>query len=141
MSPLLFRCKKQRKQRTERGWTCRVPKWCPVICALQRRQVQFLHPQHGSHDASGFLAVRVGDHFEQGGRNDLPRDAVFVLQSAALLRPLVAAFAQPIPVVIDFGLRLALHHKGNGLGEFEMRATVERSKFLTFEPKAHSSAQ
>jgi hypothetical protein len=51
---------------------------------------------------AGFLLVRTGDHLEQGGRNDLPRQAELVLQPAALLRLLIAAFAQSFPVMIDF---------------------------------------
>jgi hypothetical protein len=37
----------------------------------------------------------------------------FVLQPAALLRPFIAAFAQFVPIVIELGLRLASHYKGN----------------------------
>jgi hypothetical protein len=58
-----------------------------------------------------------------------------------LLRPFVAAFAQSVPVVIDFGLRLAGHHKRNCLGEFEMRPAVERSKFLTLAEIAPFAGQ
>src|SRR5208282_3190304 len=90
-----------------------------------------------SHDSAGFFAVRTGHHLEQGCGNDLPRDAVLVLQPAALLRPFVAAFAQYVPVTIDFSLRLASHHKRNCLGELEVRSTVERGKFLALEAKAH----
>jgi hypothetical protein len=72
---------------------------------------------------------------EQGGRNDLPRDAVFVLQPAALLRPFIAAFAQFVPIVIELGLRLAPHYKGNRLGERETRPAVERRKVLASSEK------
>ena len=60
----------------------------------------------------------------------MPRDTEFVLQPAALLRLLIAAFAQFVPVMLNFGLRFASHHKGNGFGELEMRAAVERGEFL-----------
>jgi hypothetical protein len=85
----------------------------------------------------GFFLVGSGQHLKHGGRDNLPRDAVFVLQPSASLCPLIAALAQFIPVMIDLALRFAFHDKGNRLGELQMRSAVERGELLAFEAKTH----
>jgi len=66
-------------------------------------------------------------------RNDLPGDAVFVFQPAALLRVLVPAFGKLAPIVIDLFLGLAIDLKRNRLVEFEHRPAIERGKRLAVD--------
>ena len=64
---------------------------------------------------------------EERVRDDLPGQAVLVLEPAAL----ACAVRRPgelVPVVVDLLLVLAADVEGDGLGELELRAAVERDE-------------
>ena len=61
------------------------------------------------------LGVGVAEQLAQGGRDDLPRQAVAVLQPAA--RALLAALGERDPQLVDLLLRLAVHEERDRLGE------------------------
>ncbi len=65
------------------------------------------------------------------GGDDLPGEAEFILKPAALARP--AAVDEFVPVVIDLGLVLTLDDEGDGRGEGELRAAIERVKLLVVQ--------
>ena len=72
------------------------------------------------------LALALSGSLEQlgqGGRHDLPGEAVLVLQPAALRE--LAAFAQLLPVVVDLVLRFAGDLERYRLVELELRPAVE----------------
>ena len=78
-------------------------------------------------------AARAGSgslgQLEQPVRHDLPAQPEAVLEPAALR--FLAAVDQPVPVVVDLVLVLALDHERHRLGELEMRAAVDAD-----EPRA-----
>ena len=63
--------------------------------------------------------------------HDLPREPVAVGEPAA--HSLLAAIRQPLPVVVDFLLRLTDDLERHGLAEAELRATVDRDEPLSVE--------
>jgi hypothetical protein len=67
-------------------------------------------------------------HLEQHRRYDLSRDAVFVLEPAALFCGRIGG--ELFPVIVDLLLGLAIHHKGDGFVEFEQRAGTHQLKLL-----------
>src|SRR4029077_12185156 len=69
----------------------------------------------------------------QHRRDDLPGDAVLVLQPAA--RALLPALRQPAPEMIDLRLCRAGNLERDRLVELEMRAAVERGKGLAVDLK------
>src|SRR4029079_17019736 len=103
------------------------------IRALQRSDVELLHLQESLHDPSGLVGIRVLDQLGEDGRHDLPRHAELVLEPAALLRVLVAAGAELLPVLVDLRLRVAVHLEGDGFVELEERTAVERGERLAVE--------
>lgn len=67
---------------------------------LEFCDAELLHPYHGLHRSlrtGGFLVLQ---HVEQGAGDDLLRNAVPLLEPAALLRPLVPAFGKAFPAVV-----------------------------------------
>ena len=82
---------------------------------------QLLHLEHGRHHPLGLLGALVAEQPRQHPGHDLPRHAVPVLEPAALPRLLVAALAEPGPVVVDLVLCLALDLERDGLVEREDR--------------------
>src|SRR5688572_28240768 len=67
----------------------------------------------------------------------MPGNAVSVLEPAALLRLLVSAFRELLPVVVDLFLCLARDLEGDRLVESERRAAVECGKQAPVEFKCH----
>src|SRR5471032_3303330 len=105
------------------------------VGALELLDVELFHAHHRLHGAlSGGLVV-AGDHLHDDGRHHLPRQAVAVLQPAALLRRRVAALGQTIPVMVDLVLRLAIDLERDGRRELEFRPGVERRERLPVERK------
>ena len=76
---------------------------------------------------SGSGAAEVVAHL---ARHDLPGDAEAVLEPAAGA-VLTAALDERLPVAVDLGLVGAVDLEGDGLGEGELRAAVERREGLT----------
>ena len=65
----------------------------------------------------------------------LPGEAVLVLQPAA--RPLLAARGQPLPVVVDVLLGLAVDLEGDSLVELELGAAVDADEPLALQLELH----
>ena len=76
------------------------------------------------------------EQFRQDRRDDLPRDAVPVLQPAARPR-FAAALGEPGPVLVDLLLRSAVHLERDGLGELVFRPAVQRGELLAVQLEAH----
>src|SRR6185503_13889213 len=75
-----------------------------VISPLQSREIELFHLQQRFHNPIALGGVSILQHIEKCDRNDLPGQAIFVLEPAALARCLVAPLPQTLPVVIDFRL-------------------------------------
>src|SRR6185369_901120 len=88
----------------------------------------------------GSCWVRTLQQCEQRCRNDLPRQAVFIFQPAALY--FLPAFSEPVPKMIDFLLRLAIDDERNRFGKLELRSAVEGCELqpLEFERDGHDAA-
>src|ERR1700755_473694 len=78
-----------------------------------------VHPEHRLRRRRGAGRVGVAGELEEPGRNDLPAQPEPVLEPAALR--LLAAVDQPVPVVVDLVLVLALDQKRHRLAERELR--------------------
>lgn len=107
----------------------------PSSCVgfLKSGDVELLHLQHGLH---GALVTGGGVVLEELGHeagDDLPGEAEFVLQPAALLARRVAAFVEAVPVEIEFVLGVALDLEGHGFGELEDGAAVQGGEGLAAE--------
>ena len=76
-----------------------------LVGGLERFDIEFHHLQHGRAHACRFRPVLVLHQLTGRFRHDLPRQAVFILEPAALLR--FTARKQRIPVAIDFCLIIA----------------------------------
>ena len=61
----------------------------------------------------------------------MPGKPVFIFEPAAL--SFLAAGGQLLPKFIHFRLRFAVHDKGDGLVEFEIRAAVKGDEPLSFD--------
>ncbi|MCH8857918.1 MAG: hypothetical protein IIA03_17220, partial [Proteobacteria bacterium] len=108
-----------------------------VMRALKSGDVQLLHAQQGLHHTLGGGHVGASHPARHLGRNDLPRQAMAVLEPAALTRRRVAALGQGAPVVVYLVLRIATDHQRDGLVEAEHGAAVERQKGLAFQLELH----
>src|ERR1700675_3454509 len=95
---------------------------CPVVCLLQAFYVNFVHLQHCLHDPSSFLSIFVLQHFSESRGNDLPRQAILVLQPAASL--FFSAFRELLPQLVYFLLCLTVHEERYSWREGELRATI-----------------
>src|SRR5262245_33119581 len=89
------------------------------VCLLEPRDVELLHLQQFLHHALRLARILVLEHPGELRRDDLPRDAVAVLQPAALLRLGVSALREFVPVVVDLRLGLAEDLEGDGFVELE----------------------
>jgi amino acid efflux transporter len=95
-----------------------------VVRPLKLRDVELAHLEHGLHGPAGLVAVRVTEQFAEHGRDDLPGQAVAVLEPTALAG-LTAAREELLPVVVDLLLGLHADEQRDRLGEGELRAAVE----------------
>src|ERR1700751_5879690 len=90
------------------------------IGLLQCGDVELGHGQHSGRDPGGLGRVRVADHIEEYGRDDLPAQSVLALEPPA--GDLLAAIGQAVPVVVPRVLVRAGDHDRDGLVERELRA-------------------
>jgi hypothetical protein len=77
----------------------------PLICPLQRLDIKLFHFEERLGYACSSVLIRAGKHLVHNRRSDLLREAVPVLEPAAL-----SAFrigGEPFPKIVDFVLRLA----------------------------------
>src|SRR6266542_4656596 len=78
----------------------------PVRRLLEAGDVDLPHPEHGLHGSAGPLRILVAEQLAQPVRDDLPREAVLVLQPAA--HALLATIRRELrPQSVDLLLRLA----------------------------------
>src|SRR5206468_7792137 len=105
----------------------------PPVRPLELAYLDLLHLKHGRHDPSGLCRIGVTEHPRQHVGNDLPREAVFVFEPAALLRAFVSTLRQFVPVVVDLFLRVATDLERDGRREAEYWPTIERGKWLPVE--------
>src|SRR6266849_9050637 len=101
---------------------------CLVIGAPQSCDVDLAHLKHRFHDPSCFRRISVTKHPAECRWDDLPREAVLVLQPAAAV--LRTALGELLPQRVDLLLRLTIHEEGDGFGERELRSSVEGHEFL-----------
>src|SRR5439155_436365 len=87
--------------------------------------------QHGPHRPVGLRGILVSQHLAQDGGNDLPRQAILVLQPAALI--FSPAGQQLLPQLVHFLLCLAVHEQRDRRCELELRAAIEGVKLLSLE--------
>ena len=102
-----------------------------VVGLLQRGDVDFFHLQHGLADSFGFLGVVVLQHLGEHFGDDLPDEAEFVFDPAAVER--FAAGGEFVPEVVYFLLSFAINQEGYGGIEGVVRAAIERAEFLAIE--------
>lgn len=104
-----------------------------VSSALQALNIDLVHLQHGLHDAAGFGAIRIAQKFAQRGGDDLPGDAELVAQPAAAA--FLAAGGELFPQLVNLGLGVAVHKKGYGGSEAELRAAIQGHELLAVDLK------
>src|SRR5207244_174183 len=102
---------------------------------FQPLDIELLHPQHRLQDFLGPPGIWIGHHLAQDSGDDLPRQSVFILQPAALYR--FATLGELLPHPVHFLLRVAVHDERDGLGELELRPTVECEELLPVELELH----
>src|SRR3972149_2151176 len=112
------------------------PSSLPLVGFPQGLDVDLAHLKHRLHDPLGFLRVGVPQEFRQGSRNDLPRHTVLILQPAAL--PFFSTLGELFPQLIHFLLCLAVHIERDGLGELELRTTVQGYKRHACDLERHN---
>jgi hypothetical protein len=112
-----------------------LPSLLSLIGLLQLFDLDFAHLQNGPHHPIRFLSVLVLHHLADVRGNDLPRNAEFVPESAALFGS--PAFGEFLPELVYFLLRSTVCNERNGGRELEMRAAVQCEKFLPIELKQH----
>src|SRR5438105_2386601 len=98
-------------------------------------QVELLHAEDRLHAPGGAALVGAGQHLLPAGRDDLPRQAVPILQPAA--DTLLAALGELPPVVVDLGLVRAVDEQRNRLAELELGAAVDAGVLLAVEQERH----
>ena len=98
---------------------------------LKRADVELLHFEHCLHHALRFFRVGIAQQLPQLRRHDLPRQAEFVLEPAALNFPAVCG--EFFPVRIHFLLRLTAHDERDCLGELVDRSAVEGGELHAVE--------
>src|SRR5215203_2888740 len=99
--------------------------------ALELGDLDLAHLQHRRHHALRLLLVRIADQLAQDLGNDLPGDAVLVLEPTA--RALLAPFGELAPVRVDLLLVLAVDLERDGLVRLEVGAAVQRREALSVE--------
>src|SRR5207245_9929997 len=82
-------------------------------------------------DPVRFLGILVSQHLPQGRWNDLPRQAILVLQPAALI--FSTTRGQLLPQLVYLLLCLTVHEQRDGRRELELRATVQGVELLSLE--------
>ena len=107
----------------------------PPVCHL--RDVELLHAHDRPHDAIGALSV-AAQKLWQDTRNDLPGDAEFVGEPAAL--DVLAALRKLLPQGVDLSLVVAIDHERERRREFVMRAAVQRQETLAIDLEDRSSS-
>jgi hypothetical protein len=102
-----------------------------LVGALQLIYIELFHFKHRVYDTLPTLGVFILHHPSKGDRDDLPGDAISILEPAALLLP--AILGQLIPELIDLLLRFAVDIERDGRCELVHRAAVERHEILALE--------
>ena len=87
------------------------------------RDIDALHPHHGVEGALGAGGIGAADQAHELARDDLPREAIAILDPAALLG--LRHGGERVAQAIDLGLRFDRDLERNRLIEFEERPAIE----------------
>src|SRR5690348_9552051 len=101
--------------------------------ALQFRDVELGHLQHGIEDTLRGGAIGSACEFAKDPRNDLPGYAELVGDPAAAIG--LAALAELFPQPVDFGLVLARNIERDSGTEFVLRPAIQDHEFLALDLK------
>ncbi len=93
---------------------------------MQFLDVDLVHLHHGLHHARRLAGIRAAQQLAQYAGNDLPGQAVFVLQPAAAA--FLAAGGKLVPQFVDFLLALAIDKQRDGGREAVMRTAPFSAK-------------
>src|SRR5688500_18923383 len=105
--------------------------------ALELLEVELFHLEKRLHRPPRFLWIGIADQRGQRRRNDLPRDTELVFQPSALLRVLVPAGRELLPVAIDLFLRVTHDLERNRFAELELWSTVQRGDCAARDIEVH----
>jgi hypothetical protein len=82
--------------------------------------------------------VFVGHHVHQFSRHNLPRQTILILKPATLLRFLIAALCEVIPVIVNLLLVFTIDHERYSLIKFEYRPTIHCYKCISVQLKLYA---
>ena len=99
-------------------------------CLLQPGDVDLHHFHHRVRGPLGLHPIRFSHHLAQNRRDDLPRNPIAILQPSALFR--CSALQQRVPVAIDLGLIIAVHHERYRVVERVERAGLDLIFFFSY---------
>jgi hypothetical protein len=107
---------------------------------LQTAYVELDHLQHGLHDPVRFLGILVLQHPAQCRRNDLPNQAIFVLEPTAAMG--FSAFDEILLQFVDLLLRVTAYEERYGRAEVKWGDAVQCDEFLAveLERRGHDSS-
>src|SRR3954463_13207219 len=120
------------------NYRCRFSSFAPSVSfgrALELGDVELHHLHERAHDAVGLRRI-LADELGQRLGHDLPRQAVLVLEPAAL-HFLAAARSELVPAVVDLLLVRAVHDERHRLVELEDRPAVQRDELLALDLEVH----
>ena len=103
--------------------------YLPRVGTFDGGYVELLHLQERVHDALGLGGVGIRHHLRYCRRDDLPGEAIFVIEPTA--GTFFAPLGELAPVMVDFGLGLAPRLERDCFVEFEVRAAVQRRECLS----------
>lgn len=102
-----------------------------LVGRFETGDIELGHLEHCLHHPVRFHRILVQHQLPEDRRDDLPGETVFVLEPAALI--LSAALGELLPEIVHLVLHLAVDEERDGLGEGEVRSTIDRRKFLPVE--------
>jgi hypothetical protein len=94
-----------------------------VVGSLKGRYVELHHRHHGVHHGLHPPGIPVTDQLGESPRDNLPREAERILDPAARGRHRPGP-DELVPILVDFGLVLAVDIERHAFGEREVRAPL-----------------
>src|SRR5207248_9404578 len=98
------------RSRSRPGRFCLLP---PLVRLAEWLHLDLPHLHHRPHDALRLLRIGIADQLLQQRGDDLPGDAVLVLEPAA--RAFLASFGPLLPQLVDLSLGLAVDEERDRL--------------------------